>query len=104
MQVGGHKYVRLFDSKCTPRLYPRSGALCNNCHVDLDAPRPDEQPLVTGTPFSHAVLGPREVLFIPRHFWHYVRSLEPSFSVSFWWGARMGLVLRPDGSGVDAVY
>jgi len=23
--------------------------------------------------------------------WHYVRSLTPSFSVSFWWGARMGL-------------
>lgn len=25
------------------------------------------------------------------HRWHYVRSLTPSFSVSFWWGARMGL-------------
>ena len=103
-QVQGHKYVRLFAAEHTPRLYPRSGALCNNCRVDLDAPRPDEQQLVAGTPFAHAVLGPSEVLYIPRHHWHYVRSLSASCSVSFWWGARMGLAVRPDGSGVEARY
>ena len=29
-QVVGHKYVRLFAASETRRLYPRSGALCNN--------------------------------------------------------------------------
>ena len=55
------------------------------------------------TPFHQCVLGPGELLYIPRHAWHYVRSLQTSFSVSFWWGAKMGLRTRADGS-VEPVY
>lgn len=102
-QVVGHKYVRLFAAGETPKLYPRSGALCNNSYVDLDTPNPTEQPLVADASFAHCVLGPGELLYIPRHFWHYVRSLEPSASVSFWWGARMALTLSDEG-GVEATY
>lgn len=102
-QVVGHKYVRLYEARHTSRLYPRSGALCNNCHVDLDKPQPARQPLVKGTPFMHCILAPGELLYIPRHVWHYVRSLETSFSVSFWWGAKMALNLRADGC-VEARY
>ncbi|KAL1635729.1 hypothetical protein SLS58_010092 [Diplodia intermedia] len=32
-----------------------------------------------------AILGPGEALYVPKGWWHYVRSLAPSFSVSFWW-------------------
>ncbi|EKG15730.1 Transcription factor jumonji/aspartyl beta-hydroxylase [Macrophomina phaseolina MS6] len=32
-----------------------------------------------------ALLGPGECLYVPKGWWHYVRSLTPSFSVSFWW-------------------
>jgi hypothetical protein len=102
-QVVGHKYVRLYEARHTSRLYPRSGALCNNCHVDLDQPQPARQPLVESTPFMHCILAPGELLYIPRHVWHYVRSLETSFSVSFWWGAKMALSLRADGC-VEARY
>ena len=49
------------------------------------------------------MLGPSEVLYIPRHVWHYVRSLEPSVSVSFWWGARMALTMTKEGE-VEATY
>ncbi len=35
--------------------------------------------------YQECVLRPRDVLFIPQKHWHYVRSLELSFSVSFWW-------------------
>ena len=35
--------------------------------------------------YAEAVLGPGECLYIPTGWWHYVRSLTPSFSVSFWW-------------------
>jgi hypothetical protein len=31
------------------------------------------------------VLSEGEALYIPRGWWHYVRSLSVSFSVSFWW-------------------
>ena len=102
-QVVGYKYVRLYDRDHAARLYPRSGALCNNSHVNLDKPAPDTQPRFEGTPFHHCVLGPSEVLYIPRLAWHYVRSLDVSMSVSFWWGCRMALVVRPDGS-VEARY
>lgn len=97
-QVVGSKYVRLIDARQTPRLYPRSGALCNNSHVNLDKPTPKEHPKFEGTPFWHCVLGPSEVLYIPRLCWHYVRSLEVSMSVSFWWGARMALTCNDDGT------
>ena len=76
--------------------------LCNNSHVDIDAPDPQAHPRFEDAPFHQCVLAPGELLYIPRHAWHYVRSLEVSFSVSFWWGARMGLVQR--GEGVESVY
>ncbi|KAF2449154.1 jumonji domain-containing 5 [Karstenula rhodostoma CBS 690.94] len=35
--------------------------------------------------YVEGVLGPGECLYVPLGWWHYVRSLTPSFSVSFWW-------------------
>ena len=35
-------------------------------------------------PLSRVVLGPDDMLYIPRGTWHYVRALTPSFSVNFW--------------------
>jgi len=36
-------------------------------------------------PYVDCVLGPGDTLYIPVGWWHYVRSLSISFSVSFWW-------------------
>ncbi|KAF9741125.1 hypothetical protein PMIN06_012689 [Paraphaeosphaeria minitans] len=35
--------------------------------------------------YVEGVLGPGDCLYVPVGWWHYVRSLTPSFSVSFWW-------------------
>lgn len=35
--------------------------------------------------YVECVLRASEAVFIPRGWWHYVRGLEVSFSVSFWW-------------------
>jgi hypothetical protein len=35
--------------------------------------------------YVEGILEEGECLFIPKGWWHYVRSLSPSFSVSFWW-------------------
>ena len=35
--------------------------------------------------YVECVLGPGECLYLPPGWWHYVRSLSASFSVSFWW-------------------
>jgi lysine-specific demethylase 8 len=37
------------------------------------------------SPYYETILAPGDCLYIPRSWWHYVRSLSPSFSVSFWW-------------------
>ena len=42
-------------------------------------------PLFLDAPYFETILEPGECLFIPRSWWHYVRSLSVSFSVSFWW-------------------
>ncbi|KAF9700474.1 hypothetical protein EKO04_001617 [Ascochyta lentis] len=34
--------------------------------------------------YIEGVLGPGDCLYLPPGWWHYVRSLSPSFSVSFW--------------------
>ena len=44
-QVVGFKYIRIYDSQHTVRLYPRSGPQCNQSNVDLDHPQPKEHPL-----------------------------------------------------------
>ncbi|KXZ43695.1 hypothetical protein GPECTOR_83g307 [Gonium pectorale] len=36
-------------------------------------------------PFLDVVLEPGHMLYIPPSWWHFVRSLGTSFSVSFWW-------------------
>ena len=35
--------------------------------------------------YVEGILEPGDGLFIPLGWWHYVRSLDMSFSVSFWW-------------------
>ncbi|KAH7135874.1 hypothetical protein B0J11DRAFT_426203 [Dendryphion nanum] len=74
----------------------------NNMHIDKDIntakPRsPNEMkdhnprrlfesqhPGFRTSPYIEGVLGPGDCLYIPPGWWHYVRSLTPSFSVSFW--------------------
>ncbi|CAM9489501.1 unnamed protein product, partial [Ectocarpus fasciculatus] len=84
-QVVGSKYVRLYSHQHTGRLYAREGPVCNNSYVDIDNVNSDAHPRFRDTPCFQCVLAPGEMLYIPRHFWHYVRSLETSFSVSFWY-------------------
>ena len=93
-QVSGFKYVRLIDAKHSARLYRRSPPRHNNSQVDLDDANAGVTfPLFEGVPMWQGIVGPGEALFIPRHCWHYVRSLTPSFSISFWWGGKKDMPL-----------
>lgn len=81
--------------------------MCNNSYINLDTvvestTEAAKFPLFETASFQHCVLQPGEVLYIPRHHWHYVRSLEVSFSTSFWWGAKMALqkvIQNKEGGG-----
>lgn len=53
--------------------------------VDVEDPDLVKFPDFRKAAFQSCILMPGQVLFIPVKYWHYVRSLDTSFSVSFWW-------------------
>lgn len=85
-QVFGHKTIILAAPEDSPNLYPHETEMLKNTtkidaeNVDLDA-----FPLCSKVKFLKLRLYEGEMLYIPPGWWHYVRSMEKSFSVSFWW-------------------
>ncbi|KND87837.1 Mitochondrial division protein 1 [Tolypocladium ophioglossoides CBS 100239] len=102
-QVVGTKYVRLYPPRATPRMRARAPEhgvdMSNTSGLDVgvlegwDAPPPgvdagvleDMRAALEGVKYWECVLRPGDALVIPIGWWHYVRSLSVSFSVSFWW-------------------
>uniref|UniRef100_A0A182MYC5 JmjC domain-containing protein n=1 Tax=Anopheles dirus TaxID=7168 RepID=A0A182MYC5_9DIPT len=84
-QVFGAKIILLARPEDTARLYPHEHFILNNTS-QVDARRPDYErfPLARDVSFHRLTLRRGDVLYIPPGWWHYVESLSPSFSVSFW--------------------
>uniref|UniRef100_A0A672Y9Q8 Lysine-specific demethylase 8 n=1 Tax=Sphaeramia orbicularis TaxID=375764 RepID=A0A672Y9Q8_9TELE len=86
VQVVGSKYIRLYSPEDTDKLYPHQSSLLHNTsQVEVENPDTERFPEFARAPYLECVLQPGDVLFIPVQHWHYIRSLELSFSVSFWW-------------------
>ncbi len=88
VQIAGQKLILLFDRRESPFMYAhQEGPLSNSSRVDVTCPD------LTAFPnFSLAssgkitILHPGDCLFIPKGAWHYIKSLQPSWSLSFWFG------------------
>ncbi|XP_028914117.1 bifunctional peptidase and arginyl-hydroxylase JMJD5 isoform X2 [Ornithorhynchus anatinus] len=86
VQVIGRKYLRLYSPQESEALYPHETHLLHNTsQVDVENPDAAQFPKFAEAPFQSCILHPGQVLFIPVKYWHYVRALDISFSVSFWW-------------------
>ena len=88
-QVVGTKYIRLYAPTETSKLYPRKSSLMRNTsEVDVEA-----SPVLLDASFPNfkeakyidGYLRAGEMLWLPKGWWHYVRAIETSISVSFWW-------------------
>ncbi|KAI9054578.1 hypothetical protein LZ554_001731 [Drepanopeziza brunnea f. sp. 'monogermtubi'] len=101
-QIVGSKYVRLYAPRESAKLYARGiedGGVDmeNTSEVDIGvlagwdgteeemAAAHERFPLFGEARFVDCILKEGECLYIPVGWWHYVRSLSVSFSVSFWW-------------------
>jgi ribosomal protein L16 Arg81 hydroxylase len=61
--------------------------LCNTSQVDAEMPDLEEFPAFSQATRFECELGPGDALYIPPGWWHHVRSLSVSFSVSHWFGS-----------------
>ena len=96
-QAVGRKYVRLWPADTQQEddpawtaegsaLYPHeTGMHTNSSRVDVRAPDLNAFPRFGSAPYFECVLEPGEMLYIPPRWWHYVQSMDCSFSCSFWW-------------------
>ncbi|CEM25725.1 unnamed protein product [Vitrella brassicaformis CCMP3155] len=88
-QVRGAKYVRLYSPEETPRLYPfKKGILTNTSSVQADirdgSVDAAKFPEFGKASYVDCEVGAGDALFIPKGWWHFIKSLDASISVSFW--------------------
>ncbi|MDY7022297.1 MAG: cupin-like domain-containing protein [Cyanobacteriota bacterium] len=79
-QVLGRKRILLIPPRQTPYLYNHVGVFSQ---VDPENPNYQKYPLYKNIKPIEIILSPGEVIFIPVGWWHHVRALDISISVSF---------------------
>jgi [protein]-arginine 3-hydroxylase / protease len=88
VQISGRKKVILIPPEQSDFVYYPCREFGRNLHfspVDAERPDLDRHPrFAEATPWEVTVL-PGEMLFIPAAWWHYLRAIEPSISLNFWW-------------------
>ena len=70
----------------------------NGCRVDIENPDLARFPRLRGVETMVAELEPGDALYIPRRWWHHVRTLQESVSANYWWatGLRAAVVSGAD--------
>ena len=89
-QIYGCKHIKLISSQVSEEIvYPHKSSteVSNTSRVDVQAVDTSLFPRFHETePFTlEFILKPGQMLYIPRGWWHWVKSLTNSCSISFWW-------------------
>jgi oxalate decarboxylase/phosphoglucose isomerase-like protein (cupin superfamily) len=98
--IAGRKRFILIDPGQSDCVYPRGilSDLPNGAEVDPSAPDLARFPRFVCARPMVADVGPGETIFIPRRYWHHVRTVELTLAVNVWWaeGARALLARAAD--------
>ncbi len=89
-QIFGRKSVMLLSPEQSGELYP-FGDNIEKSQVDPDQPDLARFPRFAGVRPLTAVTEPGELLFIPRLWWHHLRSLEPAININCWYGEHIAM-------------
>src|SRR5438105_6651211 len=89
-QIWGEKHVVLVPWEDSVSAYPFPDNVVNS-QVDLAAVDVDRYPRLRHTVLYAGTVGPGDVLFMPRGWWHDIRSKTPSVSVNHWFGPPLEL-------------
>lgn len=104
-QVVGRKYVRLYPPEAREAMFPmgkdeRGVDMGNTSSIPISWVEGEEfidsgedgdferWEQFRSEKYVEFMVEPGEALFFPKGWWHYVRSVEASFSVNFWWGGE----------------
>ncbi|MEX1367952.1 MAG: cupin-like domain-containing protein [Nannocystaceae bacterium] len=99
VQAYGSKRVLLYDPEDLDGLYPfpMASPSPHISHVDPEAPDRARYPAFASLGAWEAVLEPGDVLVLPAFWWHHVRSVEPSISISLWSAPRLEHCMNATG-------
>jgi hypothetical protein len=89
----GRKHVILFDNKWSERLYKIPYATYALEDYDIEKPDFKKFPALNGVEGHEAILEHGDTLFMPTGYWHWMKYLDGSFSISLraWdksWGIK----------------
>lgn len=85
LQVCGTKTVYLVPFEDTPYVYPYIDNIVNS-QIDCENFSPSEFPKFMKARVCRVTVSPGDMMFIPKGWWHYLKSCTPSISVNHWFG------------------
>ncbi|EGC33788.1 hypothetical protein DICPUDRAFT_154113 [Dictyostelium purpureum] len=108
----GKKLFKLFDPELNVGCFKRKREWGQFHHAEFDIDKPDYNlyPEARSAICINVELNQGEILYIPKLWWHYVKTLEPSISLNFWFqhmGSEMLKLTKLWGhmeDYLDAVY
>jgi lysine-specific demethylase 8 len=82
VSIRGYKYVQLFHPSQASRLY-----VCGNSSpIDVEQPDFKSFPKFANARCETALIGPGDGLYIPAHWFHFVKNISAySIALSLWW-------------------
>lgn len=94
-QVIGKKRFTILPPGERRRVYEHSfrSRLPRVAAVDPERPDYARHPRYAGARVASFDLQPGELLYLPGRWWHHVRSLDPSFSINWWWAEGLTRLL-----------